>query len=138
MAKYSLSDISKKMRKLDICMMSSISSNGNITNRPMSNNGDVEYDGNSYFFSYEESQVIKELKTNNNINLGFQGDDMFYVSIIGKAKLIKGKETFKEHWQKSLNRWFKDGVDTPGIIMIHVKAESAKYWHKEEEGEVKL
>ena len=48
--------------------------------------------------------------------------------------LIKNKEVFKEHWVKSLNRWFEDGVETPGIIMIHVKADHIKFWQKEEEG----
>ena len=47
MAKVSLSDISKKMRKLDICMISTVGAYGHLTSRPMSNNGDVEYEGNS-------------------------------------------------------------------------------------------
>jgi general stress protein 26 len=137
MAKYSLIDISKKMRKLDICMMTTMGPNGHLTSRPMSNNGDVEYDGNSYFFTYNKSEVVKELGENSNINLSFQGPDMLYISITGKGDLIENKEVLKEHWVKSLNRWFEDGVETPGIIMIHVKADHIKFWQKEEEGEVK-
>lgn len=138
MANYSLSDISKKMRKLDICMMTAVGPYGHLTSRPMSNNGDVEYDGNSYFFSYRQSEIIKEIEKDNNINLSFQGDDMFYISIPGKAQIITDKEILKEHWIDSLRRWFKDGVETPGIILIHVKAIAIKYWHKEEQGEVKM
>lgn len=138
MAELKLSDISKKMRKMDICMMSTAASNGTITSRPMSNNGDVEYDGNSYFYSYEEAEVIKELKENDNLNLSFQGDDEFYIAISGESKLITDKKILKEHWVPSLNEWFKDGVFTPGIILIHVKAKSIKYWHNEEQGEVKF
>ena len=138
MAELKLSDISKKMRKMDICMMSTTAPNGTITSRPMSNNGDVEYDGNSYFYSYDEAEVIKELKENDNLNLSFQGDDKFYIAISGKAQLITDKKILKEHWVPSLNTWFNDDVDTPGIIMIHVKAKSIKYWHKEEQGEVKF
>ena len=138
MAELSLSDVSSKMRNLDICMMATHASGGVITNRPMSNNGDVEYDGNSYFYSYEESEVIKDLKEDGTINLSFQGDDKLYISITGKGELIKDKNVLKEHWVDSLNDWFNDGVDTPGIIMIHVKAEKIKFWHKEESSEVKL
>ena len=138
MAELTLSDISKKMRKLDICMMTTVGPYGHLTSRPMSNNGDVEYDGNSYFFSYEDKEVIKEIKENSNINLSFQGDDMFYISIAGKAQLITDKEVLKKHWVDSLNAWFKDGIDTPGIIMIHVEAINIKYWHKMDEGEVKM
>lgn len=138
MSELSLKDVSIKMRKLDICMMATHAASGVITNRPMSNNGDVEYDGNSYFYSYEGSEVVKDLKVNSTINLSFQGDDKLYISITGKGELIKDKNVLKEHWVDSLNNWFKDGVDTPGIIMIHVKAEKIKFWHKEESGEVKL
>jgi len=138
MKEIKLDDISAKMRKLDICMMTTQSINGDLTSRPMSNNGDVEYDGNSYFFSLEESDVVKELKENNTVNLSFQGRHYVYISISGKAKLVKDKAALEEHWLDELEKWFEDGVNTPGIIMIHVKAESIKFWHKEEEGEIKL
>ena len=133
-----LSDIAAKMRKLDICMMTTADNNGRLTSRPMSNNGDVEYDGNSWFYSLEESEVVKELRSNPNVCLSFQGSDMLYITLTGNAKLINDKETLKKHWVSSLDRWFKDGADTHGIIMIHVKASNAKYWHNEESGEVNL
>ncbi len=61
MGELNLKDISKKMSKLDICMMTTLSGSQMLTSRPMSNNGDVRYDGNSYFFSYENAEVIKEI-----------------------------------------------------------------------------
>jgi general stress protein 26 len=138
MNKLKLSDISSKMRSIDICMMTSIGNYGRLISRPMSNNGDVEYDGNSYFFTYSDSEIVKDVKKNNNVNLGYQGSDMFYISIIGKAVLIKDKEILATHWVKSLEQWFKEGIDTPGIIMLHVKAVTIKYWHKEQQGEIDL
>ena len=138
MDKPQLSDITRMMRKLDICMMGTASSDGAITSRPMSNNGDVEYDGNSYFFTYEQSEVVNELNKNDNINLSFTGKDQLYISITGKAALLIDKKVLKEHWLDELKQWFEDGIDTPGITLIHVKAARVKFWHKEEEGEVKL
>jgi len=138
MTDQKLSDISKMMSKLDICMMSTIAFDGTIASRPMSNNGDVEYDGNSYFFSYDQSEVVNELKENDNINLTFTGKDQLYISITGKALLTTDKEILKEHWLEELAQWFKQGIETPGIILIHVKADQLKFWHKEKEGEVKL
>lgn len=138
MAELQLSDVSKMMSKLDICMMASSAPDGTLTSRPMSNNGDVEYDGNSYFFTYEKSEVISELKKNGNINLSFTGKDELYISITGKAQLIIDKRVLKEHWLDELEQWFEDGIDTPGIILIHVKADRIKFWHKDKQGEVKL
>ena len=138
MAELQLSDVSKMMSKLDICMMAISAMDGTLTSRPISNNGDVEYNGNSYFFTYEKSEVITELKKNGNLNLSFTGKDELYISITGKAQLIIDKRVLKEHWLDELEQWFEDGIDTAGIILIHVKADSIKFWHKDKQGEVKL
>ena len=36
----------------------------------------------------------------------------------------------------SLDRWFEKGIDTPGIVLIKVKATRITFWDGEEEGEV--
>ncbi len=44
----------------------------------------------------------------------------------------------EEHWLTELKQWFKDGIDTPGIILIQVVGKRIKYWQRDEEGEVKI
>ena len=34
--------------------------------------------------------------------------------------------------------WFKDGIDTPGLVLIEVAAKRIHYWDGMDEGEVKL
>ena len=55
------------------------------------------------------------------------------VAIVG-AGCIK----FAEHWDKSLDRWFEQGIDTPGLVLIEVDAKRIHYWDGEDEGEVRL
>jgi general stress protein 26 len=138
MKESNLNDISSKMRKLDICMMSTQTLRGNIASRPMSNNGDVEYDGNSYFFSFNESRAVKALEENAHVNLSFNGKNGLYISLSGKAKLVTDRAKLEKHWQDQLNQWFSEGINTKGIVMIHVKASHIKYWQGDEDGEVKL
>ena len=47
MASTTLPDIARKLKKIDFCMMSTHAGSGAISNRPMSNNGNVDYDGDS-------------------------------------------------------------------------------------------
>jgi len=49
MSSMTLADLARKLKKIDFCMLTTRSSDGVMSNRPMSNNGDVEYDGDSYF-----------------------------------------------------------------------------------------
>jgi general stress protein 26 len=136
MAKKTLKEISKKMRKLDFCMLTTVTGRGMAASRPMSNNGDVEYDGNSYFFSWDDSHVAKDLKKNANFNLSFNGDKKVFISVSGKAKLVKNRAQMQEHWNPDLEKWFEDGINTEGLVMIHAKAQRLKYWDGEDEGEL--
>ncbi len=138
MADYKITDLSKKMRKIDICMFTTQNGKGVLSSRPMSNNGDVEYDGNSYFFSYDASSVVKEVGKNPQVCLQFEGKDQLYISVTGKASLITSRPVMEKHWIDELNKWFEKGLDTPGITMIHVKGSSIKYWQNENQGELKL
>ena len=138
MADKTLKYISTKMKNIDLCMMTTIGSRGAIVARPMSNNGDVKYDGNSYFFTYSDTGKVKDIKADPTVGLSFTTKDYMFIHVSGKASLIKDKATMEEHWVPSLNQWFKDGVNTAGIVMLLVKAKKIKYWHKMDEGEITL
>ena len=47
-----MKDLAKKIADIDFTMLSTRAEDGEIGARPMSNNGDVEYDGDSWFFSW--------------------------------------------------------------------------------------
>jgi general stress protein 26 len=61
-----------------------------------------------------------------------------YITITGKAKLIRNKAQMSAHWIDSLSMWFRQGLNTPGIVLIHVKGTKIKYWQKNKEGEIKI
>jgi general stress protein 26 len=143
MSKKSLAEIAKEMADIDIAILSTHTENGEIANRPMSNNGDVTYDGTSYYFTYEQARAVSDIKRNPKVALGFSSEaGLFskgiYVAVEGDAELIREKATFKQHWTSDLDKWFDKGVDTPGIVFIRVKAKRVTYWKGREEGEVEL
>lgn len=138
MSDRNLSEIAEKMREIDFAMLSTHTEDGSIAGRPMSNNRQVEYDGDSYYFTWEDSRLVSDIERNANVSLAFQGDDGFWVAVEGKAEIIRDKASFEEHWNDDLDEWFEDGADTPGLAMIKVEATRAHYWDGEDEGEVTL
>lgn len=137
MKKASLKTIAEKMKNLDFCMMVTEDGQQRSHSRPMSNNGKVDYDGDSWFFTYEDSNKVEQIKKNNHVNLIYQTDEMLFIECAGKGKIVKDKEVLKDKWVDGLDQWFPKGIDTPGICLIKVTAENVKFWHKEEEGEYK-
>ena len=61
MADLTLTDISEKMRDIDFAVLSTRTSGGEIAARPMSNNRQVEYDGDNFFFTLQETGTVKDI-----------------------------------------------------------------------------
>src|SRR6201996_9440518 len=142
MSKKTLAQIAKQMAGIDIAILSTHAEGGEIANRPMSNNGDVTYDGTSYYFTYEQARAVSDIQRNPKVALGFSSEagifsDGVYVAVEGAAELIRDKAAFQQHWTSDLDEWFDNGVDTPGIVLIKVKATRVTYWKGREEDEVK-
>lgn len=142
MADMTLKELSEKMRDIDFGMLSTRTTDGSVAARPMSNNGEVEYEGDSYFFSYDSARTISDIARDANVGLSFVGakgllgKPPIFIAMEGKAELIRDKTRFREHWTKGLDRWFQQGVDTPGLILIKVRADRIHYWDGENEGEL--
>ncbi|MDR5816021.1 MULTISPECIES: pyridoxamine 5'-phosphate oxidase family protein [unclassified Caballeronia] len=144
MTTLTLEQVAEKMADIDFAMLSTRALNGNIAVRPMSNNRDVRFDGDSYYFTSEETHMVKEIKADAKVGLSFTGatgaggKPQLFVAVEGNAELIREKPAMKEHWNEDIAKWFSDGFATPGIVLIKVSAERVHYWLGEEDGEIVL
>ena len=144
MGDLTLADISEKMRDIDFAMLTTRTENGALASRPMSNNREVEFDGDSFFFTCDDARTVADIERDPLVGLGYQGKSgvlglkPFFLSVEGKAELIKDKARFAEHWRKDLDAWFKQGIDTPGLTLIKVVAERLHYWDGYDSGEIAL
>ena len=137
--KTSIKQVAKLMKKLDYCIFTTVTARGALASRPMSNNRQVDFDGDAYFFTWEDSRLVEDIREHSNqVHLGFNADDDIFISVGGKAKVVTRKSVMTEHWTSDLDRWFEDGVDTEGVVMIHVAAKHVKVWAKGEETELSL
>ncbi len=144
MTDKSLADLAEKMKDIDFALLSTRTRSGAIAARPMSNNRQVDFDGDSYFFTCDETGTVADIQGDPQVGLGYQsksgmlGMRPFFLTIEGRAELIRDKSRFAEHWTKDLDRWFKDGIDTPGLTMVKVAAQRLHYWDGYDEGELRL
>jgi general stress protein 26 len=110
----------------------------------MSNNGDVDYDGDSYFFTTEDARMVADIEADPHVALNFAGAKGIlgkpptFITVEGRAELSRDKADFADHWQEKLERWFPDGIETPSMVMIKVRAHRIHYWDGLDSGEVLL
>jgi general stress protein 26 len=143
-AEKSIAELAEKMKDIDFAILSTRTEGGAIAGRPMSNNREVEFDGSSYFFTCDEARTVSDIRRDPQVGLSYQaksgmlGMRPFFLTLEGRAELIKDKASFAEHWTKDLDRWFEQGIDTPGLTLIKVQAERMHYWDGYDEGEIKV
>lgn len=142
--KLILKELSKKMRAIDFTMMTTRAPQGALSARPMSNNGDVEYDGDSWFFTTEDTDMVSHIAADPIVGLTLTGDKGLlgkpgiFIAIEARAELIRDKAEFQAHWTKDLDRWFPDGAETSGLVLIKAHASRIAYWDGEDQGDLTL
>lgn len=142
-----LGEIAEAMRGIDFCMLVSRAEDGSIAGRPMSNNREVEYEGTSRFFACDDTRTVQDLERDPAVGLTFQGKaglmgvvgkPGLFIYVEGEARVVRDKARFAEHWTPGLDRWFEQGVDTPGLTLLEVEARRIHYWDGEDQGEIML
>lgn len=144
MADKQISDLAKKMKDIDFAILSTRTEGGAIAGRPMSNNREVDFDGDSYFFALDSTRTVQDIRRDPHVGLSYQaksgllGLRPFFLTLEGRADLIQDKARFAERWNRDLDSWFEQGMDTPGLTLIKVSAQRLHYWDGYDDGEIAL
>lgn len=124
-----LAKLREIVKAVDICMLTTVGDGGDLHSRPMSNNREVEFDGDLWFFTYGSSHKVDEVGRVPKVNASFADvKGQLYASVSGGAELVRDRAKIEELWQPQLKAWFPEGVDTPDIALLKVTAERAEYW----------
>ena len=117
------------VKDIDFCMLTTIDENGDPHSRPMSSNGDIDQQGNIWFFTAASSHKVNEVEGTPKVNLSFADpDNQRYVSITGVAQLVRDRAKIDELWRPEFKMWFPEGKDDPEVALLRIRVEKAEYW----------
>jgi general stress protein 26 len=142
MPETTMQDVAAMMRDIDFTMLFTRTEGGALAGRPMSNNREVEYDGDSHFFAYDTTRTVADIEREPQVAMSLQGQSgadgapPVFIAVQGEARIIRDKAAFEAHWVPGLERWFPEGVDTPGLVLLKVRATRVHYWDGEDEGDL--
>jgi len=121
--------IKELVKKAGTCFFCSHIETGKpFQTRPMSVQK-LDDEGNLWFLSPKDSHKNKELKTDDHVQLLFQGSSYSdFLNLYGKATISTDKEKIKELWEPILKTWFTEGIDDPRITVIKVEPTKGYYW----------
>ena len=126
-----LSDIAARMRDLDICMLSTRDGDRMAT-RPMSNNGAVEYDGDTWFFARRDSAKVREIEADPSVGIGYIATERgTWIAIEATAEIVDDEDEKRDRWFEELRRWFENGPDDPEVVLIRATANRVQAWGRD-------
>jgi general stress protein 26 len=131
-------EIAALLKDIDICQMTTRGDRGELHARPMSNNGQVEWDGVSWFFAPGDGRLADELKADPSAVTAYSGEDYTFVSVSGRVSIEEDVELKKEHWISELERWFPNGPEDPNVLLLRLEADHAEWWTKGGDGAADL
>lgn len=124
-----LAKLREIVKAVDICMLTTVDERGDLHSRPMSNNREVEFDGDLWFFTYGSSHKVDEVGRVPKVNANFADvGAQQYASLTGQAEVVRDRAKIEELWKPELKAWFPEGTETPDIALLKVTAERAEYW----------
>jgi general stress protein 26 len=116
------------IKGVKICMMTTAEPDGSLHSRPMYNQ-DADDAGDLWFFTRLSSPKVTEISKDGQVNLAFSNPDkQDYVSVSGRAEIVRDRGKIDEKWSAPLKAWFPDGKDDPQIALIRVHPEKGEYW----------
>ncbi len=137
--KLSKKQLAETMAEIDLCVMTTVGEDGQLYGRPMSNNTNVEWDGDTWFFAYADSSQVQETKREPNLNLAYaRPDEILFITLTGRGEIVTDVEKKKELWYDELERWFPNGPEDENVVLIKVNGQRAYYWSKEGDAELEL
>lgn len=122
----------RKLRELakglHVAMLTTQGGDGRLFSRPLGVQ-EMEFDGDVWFATGLDSEKVREIEANPQVNVAFASkDNGTYISISGTARVVRDRAEIERHWTPGMGLYFKDGKDDPNLCLIHVEAESAEYW----------
>lgn len=120
--------LKEKLEKVKIAMLTTEAADGSLRSRPMYT-AQAESTGVLWFFTSDHSAKVGAIQHDSQVNLGYSDPDSdTYVSVSGKAEIIKDKAKMNDLWAAPMKAWFPKGLEASDIALLKVTVNSAEYW----------
>jgi general stress protein 26 len=120
--------LKEKLAEIPFASMTTVPQDGPPVGRPMATQ-QLEFDGDLWFFTDENSKKIADIRSNPNVHLSYSKlEKGLWLEISGHAEISKDKNKMKELWYDDLEVYFPGGLEYPGLALLKVEPKMAEYW----------
>lgn len=130
--------LNKLIESIPVAMLTTQDEDGSLRSRPMMSQK-APFDGTLWFFTKADSGKVAEVRQDQQVNVAYvDQQDSRYVSISGKARLVRDQEKMVSLWDEQYRPWFPQGIDDEQMALLRVEVTSAESWDEPTGQMVKL
>jgi general stress protein 26 len=130
--------LAEMIKGIRVAMLTTVETDGSLHSRPMATM-ERDFDGTLWFFTDIHSAKVDEVQHDRHVNLSYaKPGDQQYVSVSGRATVVRDRSKMEELWSPIHKAWFPEGLDDPGIALLRVEVEKAEYWDSPSSTAVRL
>ncbi len=120
--------LGEMIKEIKFAMLTTAEPDGTLRSRPMATQA-TEFDGTLWFFTGASAPKVGEIEQDHHVNLSYAAPDKnLYVSVSGKARMMRDRKKAEELWNPAYKAWFPKGLEDPDLALLKVNAEQAEYW----------
>lgn len=123
-----LARVKALVEDIDFTMLTTVDEHGRLVSRPMSTR-EMDDAGDIWFFTSEDTQKVDDVERDHDAGLSYcDAKGMRYVSVAGRASVVHDRAKMEQLWSPSLDIWFPDGLETPGVALLKVTPLDTEFW----------
>jgi general stress protein 26 len=127
-AKENIKKLRELIQDIKFAMLTTVEEDGTLRSRPMATQA-TEFDGDLWFFTNATAPKVDEVQRDQHVNVSYANPEaQKYVSISGRAQLVRDRHKIEELWNPLYKAWFPKGLDDPDLALLQVSVEQAEYW----------
>ena len=121
--------LSALIKDIGTAMLTTVAPDGSLRSRPMATQGRGMENGEIWFFTADNSGKVSEIESEHEVNLAYaEPKDQRYVSLSGRARVMRDLERARRLWSPELKTWFPGGPEDAHLALLRVRVHSAEYW----------
>ena len=123
----SIEKLRSLIEDIDTAMLTTIDG-GVLRSRPMQTQ-ETEFDGDLWFFTSSDTHKTEEIEKDNRVNVSYaKPSDNIYVSVSGRAEVVRNRAKIEQLWNPAYKAWFPEGLNDTNLILLKISVEQAEYW----------
>jgi general stress protein 26 len=124
----SIGRLGELIKGIPIAMLVTRAGDGTLRARPMATQ-EATFDGTLWFFTAHHSNKVTELAESPEVGLTYEDHSGHrFVSLSGRAELVRDAAKAKELWSPRYREWFSKGLEDPELALLRVDVSRAEYW----------